>query len=609
MKLTDSLKFRFVVFFIVFIITLTAILVLTGVRQMSHIVIDTFAQKGVHTVERAASLIDGDSFEALLRSMDSEDPFYEETRAMLHDLKETAGCVYLYTMAPKSGDIWYYIIDGSALPDDEEEFSALGDEQDISEYDHAFKRVWQSGETEISGLVDQGEWGWLISIYTPIRNSSGKMIGIVGCDFDGEELQNTIVTSEIQQALIGTISIFIGIFLLFILMRMIFKPIKEIDLILHEISRGDGDLTKRIHLAKKNEIGELADTFNLTLDMICNLVKSIKKETGTLSETGNDLSTNMNETAAAINQINTNIQTIKGRILSQSASVSETHATMEQVVVNINRLNEHVENQTTHVSQASSAIEEMVANTRSVTNTLIKNAANVHSLKEAAEKGHAGLRIVETNIKEIEHESEGLLKINSVMENIASQTNLLSMNAAIEAAHAGESGKGFAVVAGEIRKLAVNSSEQSKTISDVLKKINESISKITKSTEDVMNKFTDIESSVSIVVEQEDNVRTAMEEQGAGSKQILEGVESVNEITKLVRQGANQMLEGSKEVITESTSLEKVTHEITGGMNEMSNGAEQINIAVHRVSEISAKNRENIEKLIHEISRFKVSDD
>jgi len=608
MKLTDSLRFRFIVFFIVFIVALTLILVITGVRQMSHVVIDTFAQSGVYTVERAASLIDGDSFEALVKSMDEEDPFYEETRVMLHGLKETVGCVYLYTMAPKDGDIWYYIIDGSALPEDEEEFSALGDEQDVSDYDHAFRDVWESGETEVSGLVDQGEWGWLISIYTPIKNSSGKIVGIIGCDFDGEELYETIITSEIHQAIIGIISIFIGIFLLLILMRMIFKPIKEIDLILHEISRGDGDLTKRIHLKEKNEVGELAESFNLTLDKISNLIISIKKETGNLSETGNDLSSHMSETATAVNQINANIQSIKGRILSQSASVSQTHATMEQVVVNINKLNEHVENQTTHVAQASSAIEEMVANTRSVTNTLIRNAANVHSLKDAAEEGHAGLRIVETNIKEIAQESEGLLKINAVMENISSQTNLLSMNAAIEAAHAGEAGKGFAVVAGEIRKLAANSGEQSKTISDVLKKIKDSIDKITKSTENVMNKFSDIETSVNIVVEQENSVRTAMEEQGEGSKQILDGVGSVNDITKQVRQGANQMLEGSKEVIMESTSLEKTTHEITGGMNEMSNGAEQINIAVQRVSEISVKNRENIEKLIHEISKFKVND-
>ena len=123
---------------------------------------ESFAIQGLSIVERATSIIDGDSFEALAKSMDSEDLFYEETRVKLLELKEASGSMYLYTMAPLKGDIWQFIIDGSAEPDDEESFSALGDEEDISEYDSAFRRVLATGRTEASKLVDQGEWGWLI---------------------------------------------------------------------------------------------------------------------------------------------------------------------------------------------------------------------------------------------------------------------------------------------------------------------------------------------------------------------------------------------------------------------------------------------------------------
>jgi methyl-accepting chemotaxis protein len=192
------------------------------------------------------------------------------------------------------------------------------------------------------------------------------------------------------------------------------------------------------------------------------------------------------------------------------------------------------------------------------------------------------------------------------MENIASQTNLLSMNAAIEAAHAGEAGKGFAVVADEIRKLAESSGEQSKTIGNVLKKIAGSINTITKSTENVLNRFEAIDTGVKTVSEQEEIIRQAMEEQGEGSKQLLQGTGNLNEITKKVKSGSEEMLEGSKEVIKESQNLEKATQEITGGMNEMASGADQINIAVHQVNEISTKNREGIETLLREVSRFKI---
>ncbi|MDR0723154.1 MAG: methyl-accepting chemotaxis protein, partial [Treponema sp.] len=145
--------------------------------------------------------------------------------------------------------------------------------------------------------------------------------------------------------------------------------------------------------------------------------------------------------------------------------------------------------------------------------------------------GRTGLQEVANDIQEIERESAGLLEINAVMENIASQTNLLSMNAAIEAAHAGEAGKGFAVVADEIRKLAESSSEQSKTISTVLNKIKESINKITTSTAEVLLNFEAINEGVKTVTDQETTVRNAMEEQGIGSKAILESIASLNEIT------------------------------------------------------------------------------
>jgi methyl-accepting chemotaxis protein len=280
---------------------------------------------------------------------------------------------------------------------------------------------------------------------------------------------------------------------------------------------------------------------------------------------------------------------------------------MGRVVTGIDVLNAQLHQQTDCVSQSSSAIEQMLANINSVTQTLIKNGENVVRLAESSEKGRNSLAEVSADIQTIARESAGLLEINAVMESIASQTNLLSMNAAIEAAHAGESGKGFAVVADEIRKLAESSGEQSKTISTILKNIKGSIDKITRSTEAVLQDFTIISEGVKTVTEQETSVRNAMEEQGNGSKQIFESIKTLHTLSDAVKSSADTMQTASQEALKESGSLQRITEEIGNGMQEMTVGAEQINGAVDRVNTISVDTKRQIEVLMQEVSRFKVS--
>ena len=394
--------------------------------------------------------------------------------------------------------------------------------------------------------------------------------------------------------------------IVFVSLRIVTKPIAAVTNTLRDISDGDIDLTYNVPEKGNDEIAELSRYFNRTLEKIRNLIITIKEQTVDLFNTGNELTVNMTETALGISKITANIQNIKSRVINQSTSVSETNTTIEQISTNIAMLNKHIGHQASSVSQSSSAIEEMIANIHSVTQTLFRNGGSVNELSSTSELGRTDLQSVVNDIQQIAKDSLGLLKINALMKNIASQTNLLSVNAAIEAAQAGEAGKGFATVADEIRKLAESSSAQSGTISTVLRKIKISIGKITESAGAVLARFEAIDSYIKTVSAEEAIIRSAMEKQGQGSKQILESISRLNDISGQVEKGSTEMLYGSRDIILENRNLEKTTEDIFGGMNEMAYEAEQINVTVSRINDICARNKHNIDLLVQGVSLFRV---
>ncbi|MDR2630945.1 MAG: hypothetical protein LBC60_08495 [Spirochaetaceae bacterium] len=220
-----TFKFRITLFVVFFFIAIFGVFVITSVLQISAVTRFVCSRIGLPMVNKVADLIDGDDFEALSRSLDPEDPYYENTRLKMLEIKQTVNCRYLYTMAPVSTSVFRFIIDGSSTPDDTENFSPLGVEEDVSAYDSAFFLTLRTKEIQL-GTIDLNEtWGNIISIYAPILNSRGDLVGIIGCDLEADTIIAWIKTQVLWQ---------LGVVLLFAILALTvyFSLVKRINQIL-----------------------------------------------------------------------------------------------------------------------------------------------------------------------------------------------------------------------------------------------------------------------------------------------------------------------------------------------------------------------------------------
>ena len=279
------------------------------------------------------------------------------------------------------------------------------------------------------------------------------------------------------------------------------------------------------------------------------------------------------------------------------------------MVEQINKLSDSITVQSNSVDTSSAAVEEMVANIRSVTDILEKNTTSVNSLGNESEMARSKVeKAVQLSSVILDH-SSGLLEASSIIQSVAQQTNLLAMNAAIEAAHAGESGKGFAVVADEIRKLAEKSNTQGKSIKTQLQELQNAINDVVNNTKEVEQQFGVIFNLTSTVKDQENVIKNAMEEQTEGGTQVLQAISEIKDTTEAVKNGSIELLEGGKQVGEEMKILSGVTAEINGAMNEIASGTEQINNVVSTINGASAANKVNVDSLSKEINKFKITYD